>query len=134
MIYELNINDWKEYMKLRSQLSGFDKEISEEEFENRYSKMKGEIFVMKEGDICVASGRLVVIPKFHDNVGWIDDVVVDVKHRRKGFGKKIIEFLLNLAKEKGCYKVVLGTKKETSPFYKTIGMVKSGYEMTLFLE
>lgn len=58
--------------------------------------------------------------------GHIENVVMDEKHRKKGIGLKIIEYLIEKAKEKNCYKVILNCKKNNIPFYEKTGLKENG--------
>jgi ribosomal protein S18 acetylase RimI-like enzyme len=39
--------------------------------------------------------------------GWIDQIVVDEKHRRKGIGQALLDYIVDKAKTKGYWKVSL---------------------------
>lgn len=56
--------------------------------------------------------------------GWIEDVVVDAEARGKGVGKKLIEKLLEIAKQKGMAEVLLFTEDHRVPainLYQKLG-------------
>ena len=40
-------------------------------------------------------------------VGHIEDFVVDKEHRNKKIGTKLIDMAIKMAKQKGCYKIIL---------------------------
>ena len=42
-------------------------------------------------------------------MAWIEEVVVSSDHRRQGIGKKIMDELLKITKEKGCVQIKLTT-------------------------
>ena len=72
----------------------------------------------------VGTATLLIEPKFiHNggNVGHIEDVVVDKNHQGKKIGEKIILYLLELAKKKGCYKTILDCSDTVKPFYEKLG-------------
>jgi glucosamine-phosphate N-acetyltransferase len=54
-------------------------------------------------------------------VGHIEDVVVDKKFQGKKIGEKIIRYLLDFAKSKGCYKTILDCVDDVKPFYEKLG-------------
>ena len=54
-------------------------------------------------------------------VGHIEDVVVNKKFQGLEVGKKIINYVLELAKEYGCYKTILNCSDEVKPFYEKLG-------------
>lgn len=72
----------------------------------------------------IAMGTLLLEPKLiHDCgiVGHIEDVVVSPFFRREGFGKRIVQHLIQEAKNAGCYKVILNAKQENQEFYTKLG-------------
>ena len=109
MIEILNEKDWVSYLQLLSQLSGFEKPITEENFKSKYNIIKDNssiIYVIKQEMQIIATARLVIIPKIHDSTCLIEDVVVDKNHRRKGLGKTLIKHILSQASKLGCYKTI----------------------------
>jgi glucosamine-phosphate N-acetyltransferase len=72
----------------------------------------------------VGAATLLLEPKFIHNggiVGHIEDVVVDKNFQGKKIGEKIIKYLLEVAKNKGCYKTILDCVDDVKPFYEKIG-------------
>lgn len=60
---------------------------------------------------------------------YIEDVVVEKEYRKKGIGKSLINILLKYAKKKGCYKIVLESKKKNINFYKSCGYKLNSFTM-----
>jgi|TARA_B100000029_G_scaffold222713_1_gene220549 glucosamine-phosphate N-acetyltransferase len=82
------------------------------------------IHVAVDGDKIVGSTTLLVEQKFiHDGglVGHIEDVVVRKDYEGKGIGMKLVISLLDVAKEKKCYKTILDCKDDVKQFYERIG-------------
>lgn len=72
----------------------------------------------------VGSTTLLIEQKFiHKGglVGHIEDVVVSKGFERKEIGRKIVESLLDVAKDRGCYKTILDCKDDVKEFYEKIG-------------
>ena len=70
------------------------------------------------------STTLLIEPKFIRQggiVGHIEDVVVSKEFQRLEIGKKIIKYVLELAKNHGCYKTILDCSDEVKPFYEKLG-------------
>ena len=62
--------------------------------------------------------------------GLIEDVVVSLDFQRQGIGKKMMEFAIELCREKSCYKVCLSgnlKRKNSHKFYENIGFKIHGY-------
>ncbi|GAH34488.1 unnamed protein product, partial [marine sediment metagenome] len=64
-------------------------------------------------------------------VGHIEDVVVSNDYRGKGIGKIIINHCVALAKESGCYKVILDCNEENTKFYEKCGFKTHGVCMRI---
>jgi len=58
--------------------------------------------------------------------GHIENVVTDIKCRRKGIGLEMVKFLLSKAKENGCYKVILSCETKNITFYERCGFCITG--------
>ncbi|HOL21711.1 MAG TPA: GNAT family N-acetyltransferase [bacterium] len=56
----------------------------------------------------------------------IENVITDIKHRKKGVGLEMIKFLIEKAKEKGCYKVILNCETKNIAFYEKCGFCITG--------
>ena len=77
----------------------------------------------KDGRV-IGSTTLLIEPKFiHKGglVGHIEDVVVNKKYQKSGVGEKLVNYLLEYAKSKGCYKTILDCDNSVKPFYEKIG-------------
>ena len=94
-----------------------------------------KIFLLIDNDEIVSSGTIIIEPKIIHNFGLaahIEDVVVTNKYRGKGYGKKIINYLIDIAKKEKCYKVILNCKKELCPFYSKNGFQKKNEQMAIY--
>ncbi|MFH0861159.1 MAG: GNAT family N-acetyltransferase [Candidatus Altiarchaeota archaeon] len=91
------------------------------------------MFVLEDGNELVATVALVIMPGLaHGARHWamIENVIVDEKHRRKGYGRKLIEHAIEVAKGFNCHKIVLISKffrKEAHQFYESVGFEKEAY-------
>ena len=80
----------------------------------------------------VGSTTLLIEQKFiHEGgfVGHIEDVVVNKKFEGRGIGMKLVLSLLDVAKEKKCYKTILSCEDKLIPFYEKIGFKQKSTEM-----
>ena len=74
---------------------------------------------------------LLVEPKFiHQGgkVGHIEDVVVRKEFQGRKIGQKIIKFVLQIAKNQGCYKTILDCSDDVKSFYEEIGFKQHSNE------
>ena len=80
----------------------------------------------------VGSTTLFIEQKFiHDGglVGHIEDVVVRKDYEGQGIGMKLVISLLDVAKQRKCYKTILNCEDSLKPFYEKIGFKKATNEM-----
>ena len=80
----------------------------------------------------VGSTTLLIEQKFiHQGgfVGHIEDVVVNKEFEGRGIGMKLVLSLLDVAKEKKCYKTILNCEDKLIPFYEKIGFKQKSTEM-----
>ncbi len=90
------------------------------------------IFVAIDDKKIVGSTTLFIEQKFiHDGglVGHIEDVVVRKDYEGQGIGMKLIISLLDVAKQRKCYKTILNCEDNLRPFYEKIGFKKATNEM-----
>uniref|UniRef100_A0A0D9VK95 Glucosamine 6-phosphate N-acetyltransferase n=1 Tax=Leersia perrieri TaxID=77586 RepID=A0A0D9VK95_9ORYZ len=80
----------------------------------------------------LATGCLFVERKFlrgGGKVGHVEDVVVDAAARGRGLGLRVVRRLVEIAKEAGCYKVILDCTPELRAYYAKCGFVEKGVQM-----
>jgi len=130
MIRQATLADIPSILSLYAELHPTDKAISADMAEASFSQaVKNGIiyFVSVEDGEVVGSLYIAIIPnitKLCAPIGFIENVVVAEKHRRKGIGKSLIEAAVQTAKDKGCYKVILSSnikRTEAHKFYESIG-------------
>jgi glucosamine-phosphate N-acetyltransferase len=128
------------YLALIGQLSPVCPEITKEQFFDQLTRIQAsstEIYVILQDDQLLASGTLLTERKFiHDLglVGHIEDVVVDEKARNQQLGQKMVDFLANRARQKGCYKVILDCHPKLVTFYQKCGFTQKQVQMSLYFE
>jgi glucosamine-phosphate N-acetyltransferase len=72
----------------------------------------------------VGTASLIVERKFihgGGKVGHVEDVAVHPDFWRRGIGTSMVDHLTTLAREWGCYKVILNCFDRLVPFYERIG-------------
>ena len=82
------------------------------------------IFVAIDGNKIVGSTTLLIEQKFiHDGglVGHIEDVVIRKDYEGQGIGMKLVLRVLDIAKQRKCYKTILDCKDDVKAFYEKIG-------------
>ncbi|CAI2175611.1 14581_t:CDS:2 [Funneliformis geosporum] len=118
-------------------------DVSQQKFVERFEELKNAygyyIIVIEEKDQekIVGLGTLFVEMKFLRNfgkAGHIEDIVVHISQRKMNLGRRIIEQLIHLGKELGCYKIILNCNEKNIPFYEKCGLALKDVQMTLYNE
>ncbi len=106
------------------QTSDIDRSKAEKIFEKINSNPDHIIVVAELDGKIVGTSTLLIEPKFiHEGglVGHIEDVVIDKNFQGQKIGKKIITYLFEFAKDRGCYKTILDCTDDVKPFYEKLG-------------
>lgn len=93
------------------------------------------VLIDKTTEKIVASGTIIIERKIIHNMGnvaHIEDIVVDKNCRGNNIGKELVIYLLDLAKEKNVYKVILDCFEKNTGFYEKCGFVKNGIQMVVY--
>ena len=86
------------------------------------------MFVCETDGQVVSTCVLFVVPNFSRAarpIGMIENVVTLDRHRKRGHGRRVVERAIEVARQQGCYKVMLMTgsrREETLRFYEAAGM------------
>ena len=124
----------KNYLELLKQLTTVG-DISKEKYETTFDKMGAEVWVVEFEERIIASVSLLLEQKIiHDCgiVGHLEDVVVDRDYRKYGLGKFIIERIIKIAMERGCYKLIGDCKSELLGFYEKNGFESKCVQISIY--
>ena len=114
------------------QASNINKEKALDIFEKINSNPDHIIAVAELDGSIVGSTTLLIEQKFIHNggiVGHIEDVVVNKDFQGQKIGEKIMKFLLEKAKNLGCYKTILDCTDDVKPFYEKLGFSQIANEL-----
>lgn len=135
-IRELNKFDYYNgYLELMYEFTNYKHDNSYETFVDYLNETnKTAIIVVvysKLNNTVVGAGTIFNIKKLHNNsVCLIEDVIISEKYRKNGFGKTIINKLIELGTEKfKCYKVILNCLEKNIGFYEKCNFTVVGLEM-----
>ena len=112
--------------------SGLDKNKAKEILKKIKQNPNHIIHVATDDKKIVGSTTLFIEQKFiHDGglVGHIEDVVVRKDYEGQGIGMKMVISLLDVAKQRKCYKTILNCEDSLKQFYEKIGFKKTTNEM-----
>jgi GNAT superfamily N-acetyltransferase len=86
------------------------------------------VFICEVDGRAVSTVMLVVCPNFTRSgrpFAIIENVVTHRDHRKSGYGRQVVQHAIEVARQRGCYKVTLTTGRrdeETLRFYEGLGM------------
>ena len=94
------------------------------------------LFEIMEHGTQIARGRLCVIHNdlHKEPFGLMEDVFVHEDHRGSGLGKKIIDAIIQMAKDAGCYKLIATSRTDRPKlhmYYKKLGFEIHGLEFRM---
>ena len=93
--------------------------------------------VAVEGDQVIGTATLILEHKFlhrGGTIGHIEDVAVHPKHEGKGVGRAVVSFLIDVARQSGCYKVILSCNDQNLAFYQKLGFRRHDNGMRIDLK
>lgn len=139
---DIQINDYRESKNLLSFLTKKNEDFSFESFTKVCSSLNSDHRIIccfyndieAETQVMVAMGTILIEKKLIHNcscVGHIEDIVVHENYRNLNFGKILINYLVNIAKERQVYKVILNCTELNAAFYQKCGFHKSNVEMRI---
>lgn len=108
----------------------------QDHWEDIMSDQQMKIIVVENENMIVSTCVLVIIRNLTRSArpyGLVENVVTHPDHRKKGFGRLVLQKAIEIAKEKKCYKVMLLTSSRmdgTHEFYEECGFkkgVKTGF-------
>lgn len=93
----------------------------------------GNVWVLLADNEILGTGTLYFEPKFIFHcakLAHIEDVCVDASHRRHGYGKYLMDFLIHTAEKEGAYKITLDCNDANVAFYTACGFERRGNQMS----
>lgn len=133
---DILLKDYKNIVPLLNTLTNNVGEINETEFIKWFLQLNTNhrVIVGEYENNIVAVGTILIENKIIHSFGrvaHIEDIVVDKNYQKKNIGKKIIQELINIAKEKDAYKCILTTNLFNRPFYEKCGFHISDSNMRI---
>lgn len=133
-IRHITQHDYYDYIKL------IDSNLFHEDFNDFLDNVLGEthqIIVLEIEDKLIGTGTLFIENKMSYggcSMGHIENILIDENFRGKGYGEKIVNELLNIAKEKKCYRVDLNCNSELENFYKKMNFNQKHICMNIYFK
>ena len=96
----------------------FIKSLTESYSKNFMRRPERSTFVIEKDDILVGTGCIII------SQGRINDIFIGVENHRKGFGKSLMLYLENIAKENNLQALFLYSSISAVKFYEKLGYTK----------
>ncbi len=126
--------DLKELQSVYDVLSQLRIDLSYKEFEDLIYDMRHMEYKMigiMDGEELIAYAGVAVQTNFyHKRHLYVFDLVTDEKHREKGYGKMMLDYLVDYAKMGMCENIVLSSgfaKEDAHKFYEKNGFDKKSF-------
>ena len=113
--------------------------ISQKDYSNFFTNLDSNthIYVLENSENqLIGMGTLLIESKLihgGSKVAHIEDVVIDKTYQGKGYGKILINNLIEKAKKFKCYKIILNCDEKNIRFYEKAGFQQKNVEMSLYL-
>jgi glucosamine-phosphate N-acetyltransferase len=136
-IRKLNENDYEQYYNLINMFRPTTFTI--DDYLKTLKLIKehnSDIWVIDLNGVLVGTATILYEYKFIHNISkiaHIEDVCINTNYRGKGYGKKLLNYLINEAKNNNCYKVTLYCNDELEEFYNTSSLEKKGIQMAKYI-
>jgi len=95
------------------------------------------LFVACDNDVIVGTFALLVMHNLaHQGTpsAIVEDVVVSDAHQSQGIGRDMMHHAMTLAREAGCYKLVLSSnqkRERAHAFYESLGFQRHGFSFSI---
>ena len=67
-----------------------------------------------------------------ESCAHIEDIIIDSTYRGESYGKILIDYMIEKAKKKNCYKIKLSCDQKNIGFYKKCGFNQVNVEMCMY--
>ncbi len=110
----------------------------EDNYEEIWSSFRAQpnvfAIVAQVENTLVGYGALLIETKIRGGkLAHLEDIVAHPDWQRMGIGQAIVGALIRIAKEQGCYKIVLYCQPDRLEFYTKSGFVRDGSAMNLLV-
>ena len=132
----LNKNDYNQFHNLINDFRETNFTLHDFE-ELLVSQKQVEIYVLEMYNKLIGAGTILYEKKFIHNISLyahIEDIIIKNEHQGKGYGKILINNLINICKVRKCYKILLDCESDLIPFYEKCGFTDKGHQMVIYLD
>ena len=132
----LNKNDYDQFFDLINHFRETNFTLHDFE-ELLVSQKQVEIYVLEMDNKLIGAGTILYEKKFIHNISLyahIEDIIIKNEYQGKGYGKILINNLINICKVRKCYKILLDCETNLIQFYEKCGFTDKGHQMVIYLD
>jgi glucosamine-phosphate N-acetyltransferase len=92
-------------------------------------------YVLYNDEDIIGCGTIIISTKMiHDfsKISHLEDIFIRKKYRSYGYGKILLNNLIQKSKEEGCYKVILDCNENLKLFYEKNGLENKNIQMSKY--
>ena len=134
-IRRLNTNDYTHFLSIINDFRQTD--FSFTQFKNILNTQTHiEIYIIEKDNKIIGAGTLLFETKFIHNISCyahIEDIIIKKEYQGSGYGKILIQHLVEVCHNKKCYKILLDCEPQLIPFYEKCGFKNKGNQMVNYL-
>ncbi len=119
-----------------------DQKRSYEDYQRSFTQMNNitghNLLVIEYNGKVVGTATLLIIPSLsHNACPWavIEHLIIDPNYQGQHHGKRLMQHIINEARDAGCYKIILSSNKkrrEAHEFYQALGFEASSEGFSLY--
>jgi len=97
-----------------------------------------QLLVAEDKDEILGTMVFLVVPNLaHQASPWalVENLIIDPKQQRRNIGRKLMEHVINRAKDEGCYKIILNSNKRrrgAHKFYRSLGFEATSHGFSIY--
>ena len=134
---KLHINDKILYNEINKEFNDKNEIVSELQLKEYIDNMPNNqtTYVLYNDEDIIGCGTIIISYKMIHNyskIGHIEDVFIRNNFQSQGNGKILIEALIKICNNEGCYKVILDCKEELKSFYERCGLENKNIQMSKY--
>lgn len=136
IIRKLTENDYIEYLDLINEFR--PSKFTEDQFKDtlKLINLNSHIFVIQLNTKLIATATIIFEHKFIHNISkysQIEDVCVKEEFRKNGYGKILINYLIEVSKNNKCKKINLVCNNDIIKFYKSCNFDEKSIHMSYLI-
>ena len=134
---KLQLSDFILYNEINEEFNKKNEIVSELQFFHYINNMSNNqtTYVLYDDEDVIGCGTIIISSKMIHNyskIGHIEDVFIRNNYQSQGNGKILIEALIKICNNEGCYKVILDCKEELKSFYERCGLENKNIQMSKY--